>query len=208
MAITRIRKGKEEKVSRNELRKTIMDVNNWTREEYRKNYDIFKNKLRFYENIQESRGIKVTKQSPQELLYKIARSKKLHGDEYEPSQELQQIMAVSAHSIPKGEKIAKNFESKAYKSAVGRIVNIRFQGFVDFYDKAKEIMNKISDPVLQEEALTAFATYLHRLYPRKSKDKDGGSVNGSAFEDGETYGSDVNMTKDMGSEFDITEWLQ
>lgn len=205
--LTRIVKGEEVNISSREMKKTIMDVNNWNEAEYRKQYDIFKNKLRFYEEVQRSRGIKdVETQSPQQLLYKISRAKKRYGDEYEPSQEVQQILAVSAHSISKGRKIASEAKGKSYKTAVSKIVNIRFEGFTEFYDKAKEILEKIDDPVKQEEALTEFANYLHRLYPRKGKDKDAGKQDGT-FADGEVYGSDANMTSDLGSEFDITQWL-
>lgn len=207
MAITRIRNGVEEKISAREMKKTIMDVNGWTETEYRKNYDIFKNKLRFFEEVQRSRGIKgVETQSPQEFLYKIARAKKRYGDDYEPSQKLEQILAVSAHSISKGRKIAQSVKGKSYKTAVSKIVNIRFKGFTDFYDKAKEILEKIDDPVKQEEALTEFANYLHRLYPRKGKDKGAGKQDGD-FADGEVYGSDTNLSADAGSEFDIAQWL-
>ena len=251
-----IRAGKP--ITRSEMRRTIMAANNWNAEQYRKQYDIFKNKLRFYESIQRSRGIDVETQSPQEVLYKAARAKQRFGADYEPSQEMQQIQAVTAHSISKGRQIAKQPTSKAYKAAVAKVVNIRFSGFIDFYNTAQYIvygkpltsqsddgaiadaldfyglepcrlemigneyfnietgealyeimggkeMKPITDPIAQEEALKAFATYLHEKQPRTGKDKGAPSSKGvGGFAQGETYGSG---DEDDGSEFDFSEWL-
>lgn len=188
------------KITAAQMRETIKSANAWTNEQYRKQYDLFKNKLRFYEALQRSRGVKdVEAQSPQELLYKIARAKQHYGSEYKPSQEIEQIMAVTAHSITKGRRISEKPNSAAYKRAVSKIVNIRFEGFIDFYDKAKEITERITDPAQQEEALSALANYLHEKNPRAGKDKGGGT-----FAQGETYGSSDTAA---GDEFDITPWL-
>lgn len=206
-----IRRGKP--ITKKEMRQTIMAANNWTAEQYRKQYDIFKNKLRFYEEVQRSRGVQEyqtggekAQQSPQELLYKIARAKQRFGADYEPSQEVEQIQAVTAHSISKGRKIAAQASSKSYKAAVSKIVNIRFQGFIEHYDKAAEIVEQITDPVKQEEALTAFATYLHATQPRTGKDKGAPKpkTGKGGFPQGEVYGSG---DADSGDEFDFSEWL-
>ena len=244
MALYRMKGGVQQKISRREFKQTIMRANNWNETQYRKQYDLFKNKLRFYENIQKSRGVSVDVQSPQELLYKIAKAKLRYGSEYEPSQEVRQIMAVTAHSITKGKKIATSGRGRSYAAAVGKIVNIRFSGFVDYYDKAKDIVygvpltinsdpadierltegkeyetradqfgneqiyvddtplwivKPITDPVKQEEALTALANWLHSNSPRAGKDKGGGSI---AY--GETYGS---SDTDAGADFDYSYWL-
>lgn len=149
MAIVRKRrnpktgKWEDEEISKKELKKTIMQANGWNEEQYRKQYDIFKNKLRFYEELQKARGIKYEVQSPQELLYKIARAKQIYGDEYEPSQEVKEIQSVTAHSISKGRKIAQNTQSISFKRAVQKLVNGRFGGFIAHYDRAKQIINGI-----------------------------------------------------------------
>lgn len=198
-----IRHGKP--ITRKEMRQTIMAANDWTADQYRKQYDIFKNKLRFYEEVQRSRGVDVEQQSPQELLYKIARAKQRFGADYEPSQEVEQIQAVTAHSISKGRKIAEQATGKSYQAAVSKIVNIRFKGFIDYYDKAEEITKAITDPVAQEAALTAFATYLHERQPRTGKDKGAPKKKGAGgFVQGETFGSG---DADSGDDFDFSEWL-
>lgn len=206
-----IRRGKP--ITKKEMRQTIMTANNWTAEQYRKQYDIFKNKLRFYEEVQRSRGVKEyqaggekAQQSPQELLYKIARAKQRFGADYEPSQEVEQIQSVTAHSISKGRKIAAQASSKSYQAAVSKIVNIRFKGFIEYYDKAEEITKAITDPIAQEAALTAFAAYLHERQPRTGKDKGAPKPKKGAggFVQGETYGSGA---EDSGADFDFSEWL-
>lgn len=212
MAIYKTSKGAQVKVTRAEMRKTIMLANNWTLEEYTRQYDLFKNKLRFFEELQKSRGVEGYRkgeskehQSPQEVLYRAARAKIRYGSEYEPSQEMQQIQSVTAHSISKGRAIAAAASGKSYKAAVAAIVNIRFSGFVDYYDKAAEILEKITDPIKQEEALTAFAEYLHTNFPRSGKDKGAAKKGEGGIYYGETFGSG---DADSGSEFDITEWLE
>lgn len=248
----------DEKVTTREMKQTIMKANRWTEEEYRKKYDIFKNKLRFYENIQRSRGKSVETQSPQEVLYKSARSKLRYGEDYDPSRELREIESLTAHSITKGRKIAAATSSESYKRAVSKIVNIRFAGFVDYYKRAQDIVNgvpltpesgalaieeacsvqgadpsnireiggryfdgdtgealyevlngrpmkPIEDPVAQEQALAAFAEYLHNKYPRAGKDKGAPTKTGAGgFIEGETYGSGDD---DAGYDFDYSAWL-
>lgn len=191
------------KVTARKMKAVIMSANDWTEEQYRKQYDIFKNKLRFYENLQRSRGIKIDTQSPQQVLYNVAKAKIHYGSEYEPSQEMQQILSVSAHSITKGKRIAEEATSKAYKNAVASVVDIRFKGLVDYYDTAKKLNEGISDPVEREKALTDFANWLHEKFPRSGKDKGAPKKGEGGFSNGETYGSDI--ADESG--FDISDYL-
>ena len=206
MALYRnIGNGELKRISRREMKQTIMRANNWNEEQYRKQYDIFKNKLRFYESVQKGRGVSITEQSPQELLYKAAKSKLRYGSAYEPSQEMAQIQSVTAHSITKGRRIAAAASGRSYQAAVRSIVNIRFGGFIGYYAKAQEIVERITDPVQQEAALKAFADYLHAKFPRSGKDKGGVTLGGEGgISYGETYGSG---DADEGSDFDIEDWL-
>ena len=60
-----------EKTSR-EVKNYIMKINGWTSSQYDKQYDIFKNKLRAYENYERAHGVNTKRQSPAQLLYKEA----------------------------------------------------------------------------------------------------------------------------------------
>lgn len=218
MAITRKRynykthRFESEKISPREMKATIMRANDWTEEQYRKQYDIFKNKLRFYEELQRSRGIDVETQSISEVLYKEARSKIIYGPAYEPSDTMQIIRGMVAHSINKGKKVAsKGTSSQSYKRAVSLIVNTRFAGLIARYDKAAKIAKAIKDPVKLEKALSDFAEELHRRYPRAGKDAGAPSLKGQgeAIPSGEVYGSEfANIPKNALDDYDIEQWLK
>lgn len=186
--------GSGKKVTARQKKAAIMAANDWTEEQYRKQYDIFKNKLRAYENYRRAHGAEVETQSPQEVLYRAAKAKKREGSEYKPSLEMQRIQAFSAVSITKGKRLAEDLESE-YSRRRGKTfaatTSQAFAGFIREVDKAQEIVDTIEDPVKQEEALKALAEHVH------AKQRPSGEVFG-----GEVYGSD-----DAAEDFDYSEWL-
>lgn len=177
-----------------EAKQLIMSVNKWTEEQYRKQYDLFKNKLRAYESFKKAHGVEVKEQSPLEMLYKQAKAKRLYGPNYEPSIKMRTIQSFSAVSITKGRKLAREFDS-AYSKARGETIEsatqTAFKSFIMNSTKAQEIDEQISDPVKKQAALAALADHIH------AKQKP----NGEAFA-GEEYGSDP-----AGEDFDFSEWL-
>lgn len=177
-----------------EAKQLIMSVNKWTEEQYRKQYDLFKNKLRAYESFRKAHGVEVKEQSPLEVLYNQAKSKRLYGPNYEPSIKMRTIQSFSAVSITKGKKLARDFES-AYSKARGDTIESAtqkaFGNFIKSSTKAQEIDEQISDPVKKQAALAALADHIH------SKQ----APNGQVFK-GEEYGSDP-----AGEDFDFSEWL-
>lgn len=194
-------KGKQVKISTRELKATIMKANNWTAEQYRKQYDLFKNKLRAYESYRGAHlgltreEVKKTWQSPQELLYKAAKAKLKYGADYEPSEQMKRIQSFSAESITKGWKKAQDFESTYSQRRAGIFAastQFAFKDLIDKVPKAAEIDEAIEDPVRKEEALKALAEHI------KAKMTPTG-----AFQSGETYGSD-----EAGDDFDFEEWLE
>ena len=171
-----------------------MRANNWTAEQYRKQYDIFKNKLRAFESFKKAHGVNVTPQSPQEMLYKQAKAKLNYGDQYEPSLQMQRIQSFSAVSITKGRRLAENLESTYSKKRAATYEQTTQRGFEEFIQKvpmAKEINETIEDPVKKEEALKALAEHI------KAKQKPTGEVIS-----GEQFGSDA-----AAEDFDYSEWL-
>lgn len=182
------------KLKPSEIKQTIMQAHGWTSDQYRKQYDIFKNKLRAYESFREAHGGQVTIQSPQEMLYKQAKAMLREGSEYTPSQEMQRIQSFSAVSITKGRKQAQQLGSvytqrrmKQFAETTAR----QFKGLIDKIPMAQHIMEEIDDPVKQEEALKALAEHIHAKR----------APTGEVIE-GETFGSD-----DAGDDFLIEEWL-
>ena len=175
-----------------EAKRTIMRANRWTEEQYRKQYDLFKNKLRAYESFKRAHGVEVKTQSPQELLYKQARAKLREGADYEPSEKMKQIESFSAVSITKGRKLAADLESEYSKRRAAeyeQYVANRFEGLINANPKAAEIVARVSDPVKREEALADYADLLEE------------QQKGGAIASGEAVGSGTAI------EFDISPYL-
>ena len=154
------------KVSRSEVKKTIMKANRWTEDQYRKQVDIFKNRLRAYEAYNEARGRKVTKQSPVTILYAQAKAKQRHKSSYTPSAEFRKIQSFSAYSITKGRKVAKERGTKAARrqdAAILQSIGDRMGNFlVAHADDVNKIRERYGDnPALYEKALGAYAEQVH-----------------------------------------------
>lgn len=188
------------KLKPSEIKQTIMRANDWNETQYRKQYDLFKNKLRAYESyVAAHKGLSIeqqkqAQQSPLEILYKNAKAKLRYGDEYEPSIAFQRVQEFSPVSISKGRKLARQ-EGSAFNIQSGkkfsRATNKAFREFIEEVPKAKEIDERITDPVKKEEALAALAEHIH------AKQKP----NGAAMS-GEAVGSDP-----ASEDFNIEQWL-
>lgn len=201
MALYKTINGKRTKITTREMKRTIMSVNGWTEEQYRKQYDLFKNKLRAYESYRgvhlglTREQVRQSQQSPQELLYKQAKAKKNFGAAYEPSLQMQRILSFSAESITKGWKKAQDTESVYSKRRGEMFAAATSRGFADLIaqlPEAKALDEGISDPVKKEEALKALAEHI------KAKQKDTGELFA-----GEQVGSD-----EAAADFDISQWLE
>ena len=193
MAIYRKIKGETVKVKPSEVKATIMKANNWTADQYKKQYDIFKNKLRAFEAF-EGTG---QKQSAVELLYKQARAKIREGAEYQPSIKMQRINAFTSVSSGKASKLLENEMYRSRREATYSSATYKqFEGLIAKNAKAKEIYDAIKDPVQREKALTDYANKLHA----KIDEEDKVSEN-EAIPSGLTFGSKDDF------EFDYSEYM-
>ena len=188
-------KGETKKLSPKAVRAKIMEVNNWSVEEYRKNYDIFKNKLRNYEAYQEAiTGKPVQRQSVAELLYRQAKSKERYGKYYEESMKMKQIKSFSAVSMSQSRKQVQraSYREKITGRYTNYVVNERFEGFIKKNEGAQKIVDaftkngKIENPVGLEQALSDYADKVDEM-------------NGTTEINGETYGSDSVIDFDTSS---------
>lgn len=185
----------EVKVKRNEVKDVIKKAHGWDDATYRKQYDLFKNKLRAYESFIQASDPKGTKkkQSPIEILYKQAKSiqrAKASGETYEPSLEMKRIESFSALSITKGRQAVK---SESYMQRYGKkyanYTAKQFEGYLKANPSAKamydELVAKGATPAQIERALSDHA---NRNYARRKRNGEieGGSV---ATQAGETIGS-------------------
>lgn len=181
-----------------EVKQFIMKQNNRTSQQYQKQYDIFKNKLRAFESYERSHGVKVESQRPVELLYKQAKAMKREGANYKPSIKMQRIQSFTSVSSGKAGQRAlqgrlyQQRRSQLYASATSK----QFEGLINSNDKAREIANRITDPVQREKALADYANMLHAKI-----DEMGRVQEQEAIPFGETIGSDDTF------EFDIDKYL-
>lgn len=192
--IYKIVDGEQVALKASEVKNFIMKVNNWNAEQYQKEYHIFKNKLRTLENFE---GVpKAERESPVELLYKQAKAKKRYGADYQPSIKLQRILSTSAYSSsPKKqrqllknqsyiEKLQKRYSETTYKA---------FKGLIEKNPTAKEIVEKIKDPVQREKALIDLSDALRARINEQGVITDlGGIPFGESV--GSTDGIDFNLT--------------
>lgn len=178
-----------------EIKAETMKNRGWDKTTYQKQYDLFKNKLRAFENFQRAHGVSVKSQSPAEMLYKQAKAMAREGKDYKPTIAMQRIMSFSAVSITKGRELAQDFDSvytKHRMATFAKTTSTAFEALIKANPKAREIVEKVIDPVKREKALAEFANYMHVEM----------SAEGEAIADGEVYGSD-----EAGSSFDYSYWL-
>lgn len=184
--IYKMQNGVKVPMNNREVKQYIMRQNNWTAEEYDKNYDILRNKLRNYENYQRQQGVQVNAQSVQELLLKEARAKQRHGTSYKPSIKMKQIQSFSSRSSGKrsyGKRAIQRIE-QTYDDATYN----QFKGLIEANPQAKKIYESIKNPVKRERALTAYANKLHL-----SMNEQDEYIANQAIPFGEVYGSDISI---------------
>lgn len=195
--IYKIVDGEQVALKASEVKNFIMKINNWNADQYQKEYDIFKNKLRTLENFEGAP--KAERESPVELLYKQAKAKQRYGSDYQPSIKLQRILSTSAYSSsPKRQRqLLKNQSyieklQKRYREST----NKAFKGLLDKNPVAKEIDEKIKDPVQREKALIVLADNLHARIDEQGVIQDLGGI---------PFGESVGSSD--GIDFDLTPYL-
>ena len=176
------------KMTPSQVKAEIMKINKWTPEQYKKQYDIFKNKLRSYEAFERASGTNVKTQSARDLLYKEAKAKKRFGNNYQPSIKMQRIREFT--SISSGKALEKALQSKKYTSKREMTYSIKsykqFEGLIRNNPKAQEIWNNIQDPVKREQALIDYANKINAKIDEQTKAM---KESGEAIPSGEVFGS-------------------
>lgn len=191
------------KMTPTEVKRVIMKANNWTAEQYRKKYDIFKNKLRAYEAYE---GVPMNKrQSPVEVLYKQAKTKlslERQGIKYEGSVQMNRIMSFTSVSMSTSRSIAedpyrhtKYLQRRTATYEAG--IDSKFEALIKTNKQAEAIYWRIQDPVMRDKALADYANMLHAKMNAEGKIE----ANSAIAEYGEVVGSDLVV------EFDISAYI-
>lgn len=200
MAIFKYANGVKTEMTKREIKAGTMKLKGWTAEEYRKQYDLLKNKTRAYEAFMEAKGENETKQSISEMLYRQAKAEHRYGSAYKPSAKIKLITSFPAVSISRGKKLAKEVGSiyeERRLDAISIQTQMAFANFIAQVKKAQEINENIKDPIKKEKALAALADYIHK----KQKTMKSATSDGMPFA-GETFGSDP-----LGEDFNYDQWL-
>ena len=130
-------------ISSKEMKSTIAKAYGISLEAVDKKYYLFRNRLRAYESFKRESGVEVTPQSPLNLMYKQAKSMLRHGADYKPSNEFVAINTFSAVSISKGERLAKETETRYYKkhqAEIGSLALANFKKFILAHTNAQEVV--------------------------------------------------------------------
>lgn len=174
--IYQTRKGVRVALSAREVKSYVMKVRGWTSEQYSKEYDKLRNRLRAYEAFQRQSGVSIEAQSPAHLLYFESKARKREGKEYRRTIELERIYSFPSISSGKAltkrlEKDTANFQEIYFIGTVEK-----FAGFINKNPKAAEIFAKIDDPVKLEQALTDYANKLYAQIKQYKEDQDTAAI--------------------------------
>lgn len=194
--IYQTRNGVRVALTAREIKSYVMKERGWTSDQYSKEYDKLRNRLRAYEAFQRQSGVSVEAQSPASILYFESRARRREGAEYQPSLELQRIKSFP--SISSGKALGRALErrSETFARRFAETTNKVFAGLIAANPTAAEIAERVTDPVKRERALIDLATKLHA-----KQDAAGRVQSSSAIPFGQAVGSDESI------DFDIESYL-
>ena len=194
--IYQTRNGVRVALTAREIKSYVMKERGWTSDQYNKEYDKLRNRLRAYEAFQRQSGVSVEAQSPASILYFESRPRPHEGAEYQSSLELQRIKSFP--SISSGKALGRALErrSETFARRYTETTNKVFAGLIAANPTAAEIAERVTDPVKRERALIDLATKLHA-----KQDAAGRVQASSAIPFGQAVGSDEAI------DFDIESYL-
>lgn len=183
-------------LSSRQVKAFVMKERGWTSEQYNKEYDKLRNRLRAYEAYQRQSGVEVKTQSPASLLYFESKARRREGAEYQPSLERQRIQAFP--SVSSGKALTRTLErsEERLERIYSKTTDKAFARLIEVNPTAAEIAELIEDPVRREQALKDFAKALHA-----KQDAAGRVQASSAIPFGQAVGSDLAI------DFDIEAYL-
>lgn len=194
--IYQTRNGVRVALTAREIKSYVMKERGWTSDQYSKEYDKLRNRLRAYEAFQRQSGVSVEAQSPASILYFESRARRREGAEYQPSFELQRIKSFP--SISSGKALGRALErrSETFARRYAETTSKIFAPLIAANPTAAEIAERVADPVKRERALIDLATKLHAR-----QDAAGRVQSSSAIPFGQAVGSDEAI------DFDIESYL-
>ena len=193
--------GEKRKVSvkDSEVKAKIMEAFNLkTDQEYRRFYDIQKNKVNTYNEFTKADKKDAPKiQSVQSFLYSQAKSRLKYGQDYEPSAQTKLVNSMPAYSITKGRNVHEKMHSQQHKDVQMRFAASMLKNMEHFMaayqgtEKNPSILDKIKEKYKDDPAkmMGAIAAYAESLKEVKKNAKGEYVKSESGFPLGSTAGS-------------------
>lgn len=147
----------------------IQAIKGWTTQQYQREYDKFRNKVRNYETITGQKG----KYNVQELLYERTRAQKKYGANYRPSKLLREIDKTTSASpgrVKRTEEGAvKGVSKKSISAQLDRIKG-DFKGLIDSdFEGVADKIKDVDDPAQVLDILKSAADDLKTLKEAEAK---------------------------------------
>lgn len=154
-----------------DARKDIMSWTGWSKEHYRKQYDIFKLKLRSYEELYGG-----AKQSPLEFMWKYYKASTTPG--YRPSTQMQIILSTPAYSTKTRakaieRKLSKGTDFSAEEKTLRDMVIQDFNALIDASVELNNMVEQIKNPYKLLRFLKTYAKELHAQQAILRKQQEG-----------------------------------
>lgn len=188
-------------VTSKEMKAAIMKANRWTESQYRKNYDIFKLKLRSYEAYKKAHGVAVDAQSPVAVLYAQAKAKlsaQRAGRAYMPSIKMKTIQSFRAYNKKDRERVAREKGTRgaeAQRASFAEAISSAYGNFAAAHpEQFSQLMQRYGEnPAMLEKALGAYAERV-----KAARDEQGAAMpdDGVPIQWGEAAGSPDNVNID------------
>lgn len=194
--IYQTRGGVKVQLTASDVKAYVMKERGWSSQQYQKEYDKLRNRIRAYEAYQRAHGAQIEAQSPAHVLYFESRARKREGTEYRESLELQRIKSFPA--ISSGKALVKSLETndEGFTRRYVTTSDKAFAGLIRANETAARIYREVPDPVKREQALKDFAKKLH-LKMKQSGEAEAAA----AIPFGQSIGSDEAI------DFDIESYL-
>lgn len=158
--IYRTKNGITRELTPSDVKQTIMRGFGVTKDEYKRFYNLFRNRYVNYQKFVKQQTGKAPLQSTTEILYRQAQARIKHGTNYNPSDTIRLIMQFSSTSTGR-----YNTGSKESLKRANRVAKRGIEAFTQLIDTsplAHEIYEKSPNDFVAVERLKTFAERLHK----------------------------------------------
>lgn len=158
--IYRTEKGITRELTPSDVKRTIMRGFGVEKSEYKRFYNLFRNRYANYQKFVKSQTGQAPQQSTIEVLYRQAQSRIKHGTDYVPSDTIRLIMQFSSTSTGRYKPESKESLKRANRIAKRGIES--FEQLIEVSPLAREIYEKSPNDFVALERLKKFADRLHK----------------------------------------------